>query len=259
MMNEPFFDDLDFEKSIYCLVSGGRDSTAMVLGLWDHCHFHGLEPDIRLVFGDTRVNMGSSRKTLEDLEKLTKYPVITVRYEGKTKVMEILNASFRNIPKAIEMKDHTGGTYKKLFPCCDLLKKRPMKEYFCTLDTDDIILLLGIKKGDKALHRKYRLNQLRESDTYYRRHKSNNLLYYYPLRDLLDADIDGVLKRHSFLETHSSGCTMCPIFCVADWENKDPETHTRSMNKAKDLGIDIRAENQLSLEPFCTGKHREFD
>jgi len=259
MPKEPCFDDLDFEKSIYCLVSGGRDSTAMALGLWDYCHFYGLEPDIKLVFGDTRVNMGTSRKTLSKLEKLTKFPLIRVRYEGTKKAMQILNESFANIPKAIEIKEYKGGTYKKVFPCCDLLKKRPMKKFFSSLDPENIILLLGIKKGDKALHRKYRLNQLRALDTYYRRHKSNNLLYYYPLRDLIDSDIDTILKRYSFSEVHSSGCTLCPIFCVTDWKDKDPETYRKSRDKAKSLGIDLRAENQQSLEPFCKDAFGGFD
>ena len=248
---KPCFDTLDFEKTIYCLVSGGRDSTAMVLDLWDFCHFHQIEPDIRLLFGDTRLNLAKSRKTLERLEQKTGFPLVVVEYEGDKKPIEILHESFEKIPKAIELKDHEGATYKKVFPCCDLLKKRPMKEYFKTLDPNDIILVLGIKQGDKALHRKYRLNQLRDADTYYRKHKNNGLLYYYPLRDCDNTDIESVLRRHDFEDVESSGCSICPIFCVADWKKKDPDTHRRSVAMAQRLGIDPRAENQLPLSIFC--------
>ena len=223
----------------------------MVLELWDYCHFHQIEPDIKLLYGDTRLNMGKSRKVLERLSSKTNYPLMSARYEGKQTPIEVLHESFKAIPKAIELKEHQGATYKKVFKCCNVLKKQPMKDYFKTLDPENILLLLGIKKGDKAIHRKYRLGELRDLNTYYRK-QTNGFTYYYPLRDYEEEDIIRVLKRYNFQNVESSGCAICPIFCVADWEEKDPSTHDASHKMAERLGVDLRAENQLPLSIFCT-------
>jgi len=252
---KPFVETLDFSKQIFVLSSGGRDSTVMALALSSYVREHGIESRISLLFGDTHLNRGHARKTLARLTKETGFPLVAVKYQGEERVIDILRKSFEMIPKAIErQRFHSTGakSYKTLFPCCDILKKRPMKEFLRTFGKEDTIQLLGIKMGDNAIHRRYRLRQLRDAGTYYRRQK-NGFLYYYPLRDCLEADIEATLQEFDFGATQSSGCSVCPIFCVADWDDKDPETARRSKLMAQRLGVPLRAENQLGLEQFCKG------
>ena len=248
---DPSFETLDFSKEIIVLASGGRDSSAMALSLAEYVKEKGLDSNIRLLFGDTHLNRTKARQTIIKLEEVTGFPLETVKYQGNRRVIDILEESFRMIPKAIERLQFSGKSYKTLFLCCDVLKKRPMGQYLKAQDSNRIIQLLGIKDGDLALHRKYRMGQLREWNTYYRKHKKSGLLYYYPLRDCQEADIARILMKHGFDRTVGSGCSVCPIFCVAKWDMKDPETARRSKLMAKRLGIDLRAESQTGLMEFC--------
>lgn len=250
-MMEPNFETLNFSKGIIVLASGGRDSSAMALSLADYVKEQGLDPNIRLLFGDTHLNRAKARQTIIKLQEVTGFPLDTAKYQGERRVIDILEESFRMIPQAIERLKFGGKSYKTLFSCCDVLKKQPMKQFLKAQDPNQIIQLLGIKDGDLALHRKYRLSQLRELNTYYRKHKKNGLLYYYPLRDCQEADISRILMKHGFDRTVGSGCAMCPIFCVANWDMKNPETARRSKLMAKRLGIELRAESQTGLMEFC--------
>jgi 3'-phosphoadenosine 5'-phosphosulfate sulfotransferase (PAPS reductase)/FAD synthetase len=250
----PCFETLDFSKKIFVLVSGGRDSTAMTLALADYVYQYQSDYEINLLFGDTHLNRKVGRDTVARLAEETDFPLIVAKYQGENRVIDVLRGSFEMIPKAIERhKFHNTGakSYKTLFPCCDLLKKRPMKDFLKTLEKDSTIQLLGIKAGDNAIHRRYRLRQLRDADTFYRKQR-NGFLYYYPLRDCQEADIEKVLQEFGFQDTQSSGCSVCPIFCVADWDSKDPETARRSKLMAQRFGIELRAENQMPLSAFCS-------
>jgi len=234
------------DKTIYFLASGGRDSTAMILEAWKV----GLQGT--LILGDTGVNRPNSLMILNRLSSVTGYPLIKVKYEGDKRPIEILKESFRKIPLALELLEND-KTYKNAFPCCSILKKKPMTKFLKTCDPDNSILVLGIKAGDRALHRRYRMNQLRDRETFQRKHVKTNLLYYYPLRDCQESDIKETLEEFDFNDTHSSGCSLCPIFCVADWEKKDPNVSLRSIRYAKRLGVDFPKGQQTELREFCTG------
>ena len=241
------------DRTVFLCVSGGRDSTAMALML--AAQPESKDMDIRLLFGDTRLNSPRARKVVKRLSEENNWPLEVARYEGEERVVDILRRSFEVIPKAIERKDyHRSGkskSYKTLFPCCDVLKKRPMRDFVKKLDKSKTVQLLGIKGGDKALHRWYRMKQLRENNTYWRL-KKDGWLYYYPLRDYSDAQVQEVLEQYDYGDVTSSGCVVCPIFCVADWEKKSPETTRRSKLMAQRFGVDLRAENQLPLGVFCS-------
>ena len=242
------------DRTVFLCVSGGRDSTAMALML--AAQPQAKDMDIRLLFGDTRLNSPRARKVVKRLSEEHDWPLVVARYEGEEKVIDILRRSFEVIPKALERKDfHRSGkskSYKTLFPCCDVLKKRPMRDLLKTLDKDSTVQLLGIKGGDKALHRYYRMKQLRDACTYWRL-KKDGYLYYYPLRDYSDDQVQAVLDYYDYGDVTSSGCAVCPIFCVADWEKKSPETTRRSRLMAQRFGVDPRAENQMPLRMFCSG------
>ena len=242
------------DRTIFICVSGGRDSTAMTLLLANDKRASNM--DIRLLFGDTRLNSPRARKVVKRLSKDFDWPLEIARYEGQDKVIDVLRQSFEVIPSAIERKDHhvsgKSKSYKTLFPCCTILKKHPMRTFLKKQDKDKIIQFLGIKGGDKALHRWYRMKELRDANTY-KRLKKDGYLYYYPLRDYSDSQVQEVLDRYGYNDVTSSGCMVCPIFCVADWEKKNPETTRRSRLMAKRFGVDLRAENQLPLRAFCSG------
>ena len=225
----------------YFLVSGGRDSTAMV--------FKALDEGITgtLVYGDTRLNMKQSFDSLKKLESYTGWPLEIVRYEGEKKPIIVLKESFSKIPQAVEHMKETGIFRRNMFQCCNILKHKPMIE-FSLAQQKDSCFVLGLKGGDSAIHRIYRMKQLREQDTFYRRHKANNLLYYYPLRDWTEEQVTDKLQEHEFDNTHSSGCSICPIFCIFEsWRKKDPDTWRRSVQMADRLGIEHPAQGQQFL------------
>lgn len=242
------------DRIVFVCVSGGRDSTAMALML--ATQEKAKDMDIRLLFGDTRLNSPRARKVVKRLSKEHNWPLEIARYEGEEKVIDVLRRSFEVIPSAIERKDHhqsgKSKSYKTLFPCCDILKKHPMRDFLKEQDKENIVQLLGLKGGDKALHRWYRMKELRDNNTF-QRLKKDGYLYYYPLRDYSDAQVQEVLDHYNYSEVTSSGCAVCPIFCVADWEKKNPETTRRSKLMAQRFGVELRAENQLPLRKFCSG------
>lgn len=250
--NRPHYATLDLSKEIIVLASGGRDSTAMALVLWAYLRDNNLSANVTLLCGDTFYNKRNARATLKELAAFTGFPLIWAKYDGEEKPGAILRKSFDAIPLALLIAKQN-KTYKKIFVCCKKLKKDPMDNYLKQTNPDNTILVLGIKGGDSALHRRYRMRQLRDKGTFYRRHKSNNLNYFYPLRDCSNADISEVLTQFGFGKTQSSGCTLCPIFCVANWRKKDPDSHRRSHAFARSRGIKFEGLYQTDLKEFCSG------
>ena len=236
----------------YFLVSGGKDSTAMVLKAYEE----GLTGT--LVYGDTRLNLKGSLDAVKQLSEYTKYPYTVVRYEGDKKPIQVLKESFKKIPKAIQHMKDTGVFRRNMFQCCNILKHKPMIEYSKAQDKD-ACFVLGIKGSDQTIHRIYRMKQLREWDTFYRRHKTSDLLYYYPLRDWTQAQVEDILRDHGFTNIKSTGCSICPIFCMFEhWRKKDPDTWRRSVQMADRLGIEHPAMGQQFLTKLCTGVY-EYD
>lgn len=128
------FETLDFSKKIFVLVSGGRDSTAMALSLLDYVSTQQLDYDINLLYGNTHLNRAPSRETVSRLAEVTGFPLIVAKYEGEKRPIDILKESFRKILRAIERNHIEHKSYKTIFPCCDILKKQPMKALLKTFD-----------------------------------------------------------------------------------------------------------------------------
>ena len=248
---ENAFLDFDFDKTLILSVSGGRDSTAMALALWDFTTLYPRDYDIRLLYETTGFNKSEATRTVKRLAEDTGWPLDIVKYQGPRRPIDILKESFYAIPKALKIIEEGGKkTYKKVFACCNWLKKKPANDYIKSLDRDKVIIALGFKAGDKALHRIYRLKQLREWNTYFRT-KANGYTYFYPLRDAQESTIERILRRFGYGEVKSSGCAICPIFCVAKWHKKDPETDIRSRIYARRLGIDFPNHEQLTIRESC--------
>jgi 3'-phosphoadenosine 5'-phosphosulfate sulfotransferase (PAPS reductase)/FAD synthetase len=229
----------------YFLVSGGKDSTAMLLKAFEE----GIKGE--LLYGYTRINSKGSLEVIERLSTYTGFPLHIARYEGEKKPIQILRESFVNIPKALDYMKETGIFRRNMFHCCDILKHQPMQEF--QKQHKDACFVLGIKGSDGAIHRRYRMRQLREQDTFYREHKTG-YLFYYPLRDWTKEQVQDMLKKHGFQDVHSTGCSICPIFCLFEsWKNKDPDTWRRSVLFADRLGIEHPASGQQFLNQLCGG------
>ena len=234
----------------YYLVSGGKDSTAMVLQAFKE----GKEGE--LIYGDTRLNSPYSTETVKRLAKYTGWNLHTIRYEGEESPITVLKDSFRKIPDAIEAMKRVGQYRRNMFPCCQILKHKPMNDYIKSLGEEDVCLVLGLKGSDGAVHRRYRMRELREKGTFYRRHVTG-ILYYYPLRDATQEDVAAILQEHGFQDTKSSGCGICPIFCLFEsWRKKDPDAWRRSVQFADRLGIAHAASGQTFLTHLCMEEFR---
>lgn len=240
------YEELDQTQDIYFLVSGGRDSTAMVLLAYEQ----GIRGN--LLFGDTRINLTHARKSVEKLREYTGWPLEIVRYEGDKKPFQVLRESFLKVPQCIQHLKDTDVFRRNMFQCCRVLKHEPMEKIQKELG-DNSVFVMGIK-NESPIHRIYRMRQLRDLNTYYRKHKTTGFLYYYPLRDMRDEDIQEILKRHGFQDIKSTGCSICPIFCVFEsWKDKDPDTWRRSIQFADRMGIKHPAAGQQFLTNLLCG------
>lgn len=242
------FDTLPEDKKIILSVSGGRDSTAMSLELWDYMTFHQLDLDILLMYEQTGFNSSYATRTVKELQEKTGWPLEVVRYQGEQKPIQILRESFKKIPEALTRLDEGKKEVKNLFRCCTVLKKKPYHEFIRRFAKDEIIIVVGLKGKDGALHRRYRMRQLRDLDTYFRT-KSDGYTYFYPLRDASDKDVRNILRRFNMAHVKSSGCVMCPFFLIYDMGDKDAERRSRYFAKLN--GIEPRMTNQPPLRAFC--------
>jgi len=244
----PDYSQLPKDRDVVLLASGGRDSTAMVLEAWNI----GIK-DAVMGFNDTGLNRGGGKEVLNQLQEYTGYELVTVKYDGSRPVRDILQESFKQIPKVLKKKRATGKFYKNYFYCCHVLKKKPMDNYIGSLN-DNVILVLGLKGSDGAKVRRFLMAELRDQDTFIRVHKRNNQMYYYPLRDCSDRDIDMILDEHGFGGIQSTGCNTCPVFCVfPNMRKRDPMTWLRSVALARKLGIEFPLHDQAKLSDFCKG------
>ncbi len=248
------FETLDFKKQLILWVSGGRDSTAMALALYEYIQTTKIEANVLLITTRTWYNKLDNMKTVAKLSSYTGFPHKYIFYKGtgNLRAGKIMNMSFKTIPRALEAKMYEGcNSYKKYFLCCKLLKHKPSRDYLKEIPVGSVVNFLGFKKADKAIHRKARMNELRKWDTFFRNlTEFKGHLYFYPLRDAEEVDIVTLLKKHGFNDISSSGCRICPIFLISDWSKKDPDSHEKSKRVAEKLGVDPRPEKQTGLKEF---------
>lgn len=228
------------------MVSGGRDSAAMVL----LCYERGIKGT--LVYGNTRLNLKHAQVNAELLSEITGWRLEIVMYDGTERPIQILKDAFNRIPDAVDHFKKTKAFRRNFFRCCDLLKHGPMIKYAKDQDSN-ACFVLGLKGYDNAIHRIYRMNQLREAKTFYRRIVKTGLLYYYPLRDWTDQMVTSKLIEHNLNYFKSTGCSICPIFCMFEnWRKKDPDTWRRSVQFADRMRIKHPAMGQQFFKD-CIG------
>jgi len=96
VVHRPDYSQLPTNRKVVILASGGRDSTAMVLKAWS------IGISAVMVFNDTGLNRGGSKEVLHQLQELTGYELVTVKYEEDKQIKDILHNSFRQIPKVLQ-------------------------------------------------------------------------------------------------------------------------------------------------------------
>lgn len=86
-----------FYERVYCWVSGGKDSTALALALYDQQE--EINAQIFLIHINTGLRPKSATVTLQKLKKYTKFPFIELKANFPRKP-NLLIESFKALPKA---------------------------------------------------------------------------------------------------------------------------------------------------------------
>lgn len=210
-------DENNYKLYIEC--SGGFHSSSIVLKMYEL----GFT-DITLVFAQTYLEFEETLENIDKIIEITKYDkfVIYPHYTKKyPNLKELLRYSFSNIEK---IKNQPGSernkNYRDFFPCCKILKKYPMSKIHKVI-SDNSLIFSGLTPYE-SFNRYIRLRELRNKNTFFRFHKTQNILKCYPFRDLIinksriysrnyfDMIFIAYLKKYNLNISHS-GCKICPI------------------------------------------------
>ncbi len=244
MIPDQFWKEIEpFENKIV-LVSGGKDSTVTAL------EFHRKKIQCYYLHNDTGLTMKESRATLDKLYEHTKGNVIDFikvkaqdylnalvskkpNYPYPT-VKLVLNNAFENLQRVQETMENKGRYDRKLFLCCNRLKKQPsnwyLRENKSRFLPEKTVLIMSIAAHRKeSKQRRIRLAEIRKQESFLRFHKSNGLWYAYPFRDLFKEQlITDYLINNDFGDVISSGCAICPILLLFRMFDKDPKRYVKS-------------------------------
>ena len=214
-------------QRVYCWVSGGKDSTALVLALYDQQV--EIEGEIFLIHTNTGLRPKSATLTLQKLKKHTKFPFIELKASFPRKA-NLLIESFKQLEKA-EKARKQGKYDRRVFPCCEQLKHKPGKEFIKSTpkrQRERYVFLSAITRYESQ-RRAWFLNDLAKKGTYIIWNKKMHAFYGYPFRDLFaPKETETFLRAHGFGETRHSGCRICPILILFDLYEEEPERWVRS-------------------------------
>lgn len=203
------FQDLNQFQTIYCMISGGIDSTY----LWEMCKQELLHRDYDApsVYIVNCYNPYEQSETLTQLSQLPNF--IQIQPPKSIDYTQVLRDAFLRIPKARTLLRHRKYE-KKVFKCCHLIKLDSYKNSPLFLDSGSVVIS-GIKAGD-GKQRAYFLKDLRNEHTFYHRHKEGQL-FCYPFRDYRKRELpQRVIKelRQTYPSLNHSGCALCPVLVV---------------------------------------------
>ena len=93
------FETLDFKKQLILWVSGGRDSTAMALALYQYIQTTKIEANVLLITTRTWYNKLDNMETVAKLSSYTGFPHKYIFYKGtgNLRAGKIMNMSFKTI------------------------------------------------------------------------------------------------------------------------------------------------------------------
>jgi 3'-phosphoadenosine 5'-phosphosulfate sulfotransferase (PAPS reductase)/FAD synthetase len=212
-------------KKIYCLVSGGIDSTLLANVFQS---IYGK----KVIF----VNCFNPYENSPTLDYFISQPnFIEIRNSGGLNYKDILVESFQQLNFAADLrKKHKYN--KKIFPCCRYIKHNAFKKDPLFMDMD-VVVVSGIKSGDGSQRNAF-LSMLRngkkfisqsltpnnyyflkdgvEKPTFFHLHKEGQT-YVYPFRDYMHREfpekIINMLKVFYPNIAHS-GCAICPVLVL---------------------------------------------
>jgi 3'-phosphoadenosine 5'-phosphosulfate sulfotransferase (PAPS reductase)/FAD synthetase len=224
----------------------------MILDAWEN----GIKGT--MLHNQTGLELKSALDALEALRIKTSYEVEEIR--PVVNPVETVRTAFLNIPKVIEemrkarvlpKTEKRPAFPKNDFGCCHTLKRDPMK-LGKKEKKDSSVFIMGIKGGDRSANRAIVLSQLRNADSFIA-YRAKGFVYYYPLRDCVETDIDRILDSHNMAWVKHSGCRICPMFCLfPKWRKQDPLRWLHSVTFARRLGIrDFPFADQETLETLC--------
>ena len=224
----------DFAK-IFCLVSGGMDSTY-------------LYDKLKKSYGSKvyPVNCYSPYETSETLNQIAKDPnVIQIKPAEGLNYGEILKEAFLKLPEARKLKKE-GKYSKKIFRCCYYIKHKAfLKDPL--FQEENTVVISGIKRGDGTQRRIWltQLGQGREpcnqsegKPTFFHKHKSGQL-YCYPFRDYKWRELPDICIRRlrkKYLNLDHSGCQLCPVLVLFNIKS-EKERYKKSLEYASKLGV----------------------
>ena len=198
-----------FEK-IFCLVSGGIDSTY----LWEMVkHFPQAVP----------VNCYNPYESSATLDQLKQHPrFIQIKNEG-IDYGKVIRDSFNKIPEVINARKHH-KYHKHLFPCCTIIKHKAFLEDPLFKEANTVVIS-GIKPRDgqqrNAWLTSLRTGKVTTKNThpeigFFYRHKGGQL-YCYPYRDYQKRELPSSIiekLKETYPTLQHSGCCLCPVLVV---------------------------------------------
>jgi hypothetical protein len=195
------FTDLARFDRVFCLVSGGIDSTY----LWE------MVKHIPHAVAVNCWNPYEGSPTLDTIRQDPRFievrPVTALDYRGA------LVDSFKRLPEAYRLK-RAGKYHKKIFPCCRFIKHEAFL-HDPTFTQPNTVVISGIKTGD-GQQRRFWLQKLRKERTFYHIHAGGQN-YVYPFRDYrkreLPRDVLATLRR-TYPTLKHSGCAVCPVLVL---------------------------------------------
>lgn len=231
-------------------MSGGLDSTYTVLNLYSLKFW--LRKPVILLHCDTRNQTKTSLATLEKLKEyitpewsFTKYkPTFSgdhKRHRKTTSPLFWIIESLKRLDKAKKLLEE-GRYTKSVFPCCYRLKHKPFDSWIKKGDFKGSIFVSSIRGGESK-QRQLFLARLRKQNTKFYYHKTKELAYYYPLRDINKDTIKNYFKNHApaqFLNIRHSSCRICPIIALFDLKYEG-ENYWRTMRVVNRLKAKIKA------------------
>lgn len=209
-----YYQELERFQDIVVTVSGGIDSTAIALDLFERGY------KFTMLYNNTGRCMKSARETLVALFKLTKMPfIITYPYVDQKSITE------KTKDELIKFFE-SGKIYnKKMFSCCRLLKEKPYLDWIRKNRDQSIVFILGLARYE-GMNRRIRLIQIMKQNTFLRFKKIEKSWFIYPLRDWKDEKflVDYVRSHPGFENATHSGCVICPVLTLFEIPGEEERT-----------------------------------
>ncbi len=239
-----FFKSINFDfkllekyDKIYCLVSGGLDSTLLYMTI------KSIYPE--KIFPVNCWSPYENNKTLDEISEDPKFIEIRPLPKDPLNYGKILKESFMRLPEANELRKQK-LYQKKIFPCCYHIKHKVFFKDRAFM-TKNHVIISGIKRGDGTQRRiwltmlsqgREPCNQSNGEPTFFHRHKGGQN-YCYPFRDytkreLPEAIEDEIYKAYPF--TEHSGCSICPVLVLFNLK-KEGKRYKQSIDYAIKLGV----------------------